>query len=143
MSKVKTIIVASVVTIIALTCLGIGIAVNEQNEVKKPSLGELTPLIPDVEIEMPEEEYIPQSFAPTNSFLDEGEIVYYGWKVDRDDPIVEEPVEPEVPETPVEPETPEQPEEPEEKPNKPHHPGFKPCKHGFINPIFCWICGGY
>lgn len=127
MSKNTTIAAAVVAVIGIIAIAGVVVGINMTAETKQPSLGELTPIIPDTEIEVPEEEYIPQSYAPTNSFLEEGEVKYYGWKVDRTEPVVEEP---EVDE-------PETPEKPELEPIKPIKPG---CKHGYINPVFCPYC---
>lgn len=126
--KVKAIIAGALVAIIALCALGIGIGMNNVEE-KLPTnvteayqMGgehlsgrlEVLGYEPGTPVVTPAEEYTPQSFAPTNSFVEEGETVYYGWKCDRTEPVVEEP-------------------------EKPQRPTFG-CPHGYINPAFCWKC---
>lgn len=121
--KVKAIIATALVAIVALAALGIGIGITNAEDVDNVTNQTPTPqwfkyhgfVIPDVETPV-ENVTIPQSFAPTNTFVEEGEVKYYGWKCDRDEPVVEKP---------------------ELEPIVPIKPG---CPHGYINPAFCWKC---
>lgn len=144
MSKNTTIgaVIAAIITFVVLGGAVVGINMNAQTEENLPTnatealqIGgehlsgrlEVLGYEQGTPVLIPSEEQLtslPQSFAPTSNYVEEGEVVYTGWKVDRTEPVVEEP---------------ETPEKPELEPIKPIKPSFG-CPHGYLNPVFCPFC---